>query len=803
MGTLWFDFRMALRVLARSPGYTLVSVMVLALGLGLTIFMFSAVKGFMLSPLPFPEPERIVQVGTVEPGPVLDNVSAPSQYFEEWREHQQVVERLAGYYSGTVNLSGDDRPERYSGAYVTADFFAVLGVAPARGRSFVPEDEYRGAPTVVLISDQLWRHRYNEASDIVGTRIRVNGRDAEIVGVMPPGFHFPQVEDVWVPRTEGNEFPLVAFGRLPAGVTVPQARSAMQALHAEVHRRQPRAEAPEEAEPIAVRPLTEEYVNEITRRIVLTLFASVVFVLLIACANAANLTLGRVAARRREIAIRASLGAGRARLVGGILVESLLVGLAGAAIGVVLAEWGGAQMDRWLLSVEATLPYWVDWSLDGKVIGFAAAAGLGSALVAGFLPAWRATRVDLNNALRDGGYGSSDARQGRLSRLLVTFQLGLCTVLLICAGLTLRSVTHLSAVDDGLGNHNALTGRIGLFETSHPEAAERADVYRQLEEALAELPGVRHATVASALPFTGAPSTPAARADAEIIPGTRPPGVRRVAVSPAYFDAFGIPLRQGRRFTAADDLDAPRVAIVNAAMAEREWPGRDAVGEQIRIGTAGDEVVTVVGVVGNFIHGHDDLRHGFLPAMYLPVAQEAPRFVSFAVAVHGDPHRLGEPVRDAMLRVDADTPIYWLRSYEQVLSVVTFDQRLIAYLFTIFGAIAVLLTVTGLYAVLSYAVGQRTREIGVRRALGAHDAGIVRMIIAQGWRQYLFGAGAGLLVAAAFAQLIRGELVGVSSFDPLTFGGVIGALGVIVLVSSFVPAKRALRVQPIVALRQD
>jgi putative ABC transport system permease protein len=803
VGGTWFDLRLAARSLARSPAYTLVSMTVLALGLGLTIFMFSAVKGFMLSPLPFHQPERIMQVGTVEPGPVLDNVAAPAEYFEEWREHQQVFERLAGYYSGTVNLSGDDRPERYSGAYVTADFFAVLGIAPARGRSFVPEDEYRNAPTVAIISDQLWRHRYNESPGIVGTHIRVNGRNAEIVGVMPPGFHFPQVEDVWVPRTEGNEYPLVAFGRLRDGLNARQAQSVMQALHAEVHQRQPRADAPQEAEPIAVRPLAEEYVNDITRRIVLTLFASVVFVLLIACANAANLTLGRVAARRRELAIRASLGASRARLVGGILVESLLVGLAGAAIGVVLAEWGGAQLDRWLLAVEATMPYWVDWSLDGKVIGFAVAAGLGSAMVAGFLPAWRATRVDLNNSLRDGGYGSSDARRGRLARILVTFQLGLCTVLLICAGLTLRSVNHMSAVDDGLGNHNALTGRIGLFETSHAESSELAEVYRRLEEELAGLPGVRHAAVASALPFTGAPSTPAVRADAEVVPGTRPPSVRRVAVSPAYFEAFGIPLRQGRHFTGADDLGAPRVAIVNAAMAEREWPGRDAVGEQLRIGAGGDELLTVVGVVGNFLHGHDDLRHGTLPAMYLPLAQAPPRFVSFAVSVTGDPNRFGEQVRDAMLRVDADTPIYWLRTYQQVLSVVTFDQRLIAYLFTIFSAIAVLLTVTGLYAVLAYAVGQRTREIGVRRALGAHDASIVRMIVGQGWRQYLVGAGVGLVVAAAFAQLIRSELVGVGSFDPLTFGGVVGALGLIVLVASLVPAKRALRVQPIVALRQD
>jgi putative ABC transport system permease protein len=802
MGTLWFDLRLALRSLARSPGYTLVSVLVLALGLGLTIFMFSAVKGFLLSPLPFHEPDRIMQVGTVEPGPVLDNVVAPPDLFDEWREHQQVFEQLAGYYSGTVNLSGDDRPERYSGAYVTANFFNALGAAPARGRLFVAGDEQRGAPMVVKISDQLWRHRYNEQPDIIGTRIRVNGRAAEIVGVMPPGFHFPQTENVWVPRLEGDDVSLTAFGRLRPGVTAAQAQAAMQALHNEAHGRQPGA-ATVEPERVRVRPLSEQYVNEITRRIVLTMFASVLFVLLIACANAANLTLGRVTSRHREIAVRASLGAGRARLVSGILVESLLVGLAGAVIGIVLAEWGGAQMDRWLLRVDATLPYWVDWSLDGRVIGFAVAAGLGSALAAGFLPAWRATSVDLNQALRDGGYGSSGARQGRLTRILVTFQLGLCTVLLICAGLTLRSAMYTSTVDDGLGNHNALTGRIGLFEASHPAVADRARLYVRLEQELAGLPGVRHAAVASALPFTGAPSTPAGRADAEIVPGTPPPSARRVAVSPAYFDAFGISLRQGRRFTADDDLDAPRVAIVNAVFAAREWPGRDAVGERIRVGNADGEVATVVGVVANFVHSQDDLRHGILPALYLPLAQEAPRFVSFAVAVNGDPYRLGEQARDAMLRVDPDTPIYWLRSYEQVLAVVTFDQRLIAYLFTIFSAIAVLLTVTGLYAVLAYAVGQRTREIGVRRALGAHDASIVKMVVAQGWRQYLVGAGIGLVIAAAFAQLIRSELVGVSSFDPLTFGGVVGALGLIALIASWVPARRALRVQPIVALRQD
>lgn len=808
MSALWFDLKLALRSLARSPGYTVVSMVALALGIGASVFVFSSIKGFMLTPLPFPDSDELVHVGARDAGSVQVDYPLPARYLDEWRRDQRVMEDIAGYYVGTVNLSGDERPERYSGAFVTANLFDVLRVQPRLGRTFRPGDDRYGEPLVVLIGEQLWLNRFNADPGIVGARVRINGEDAEIVGVMPSGFHFPMNEDIWLPARQDLSTPdareaavaMVAFGRLPRGTSETAARAALQALH---DAKLTEFGDDRTAAEVVVKPLAHAHFSQETRSVLLTLFASAILVLLIACSNVANLTLARVAARRREIAVRASLGARRARLIGGLLAEVSLVSLAGAALGVALSEWGGVHIDAALVAAEAYVPYWVDWSLDWKIISFAVAAALASALLAGFLPAWRASRADLNSGLRDGGYGSSDARQGRLSRVLVTFQIALCTVLLISTGLMLRSAHNMHSMDDGLAHRDALTGRIGLFESAHPDGAARLRVYERVQEEFAALPGVRAATVATALPLTGTPSTRYLPDGAEIAPGERRPSARISMVLPNYFDTFGIPVRSGRAFTAGDRADSAPVALVNAAFAEREWPGRDAVGQRVQVDGDDGEWVTVVGIVGNFVTSSTDFYTGIQPAIFRPLAQTSPRFVSFAVAVDGDPNRLRADVRDAMLRVDADTPIYWLRTFDDVSAMAMFDQRLVAVLFAVIGTIATILTVTGLYAVLAYAVGQRTREIGVRRALGAQDNSIVRMVVGQGWRQYLVGTAVGLAVAVLFAQLLQAILIGVRSYDPVTFAGVVVMLGALALVSAWVPTQRALKVQPMVALRQD
>lgn len=737
-----------------------------------------------------------------------DGDELPPHYFADWRERQSVFEDLAGYYQGTVNLSGDDRPERYAGAFVSANFFDVLRQPPLMGRAFLPEEDRFGAPLVMIIGADIWRNRFNEDPGIVGKAVRVNGQDAEIVGVMPDGFNFPFDEDIWLPqqqdlaslaRPDGADS--VVFGRLRDGVTMEQARAAMQTLHDGLL-----ADFPDERmEPLViVKHYADEAISEVARRVIPVLFTCAAFVLLIACANVANLTLARVAGRRREIAIRASLGAARPRLIAGILLEIALVSMGGVALGLVFAHWGTAEIERVMTAADDLPVYWVDSSIDLTVAGFAFALALVTALVAGLLPALRASRADLNSGLRDGGYGASDARQGRVSQLLVTFQIALCCVLLICSGLMLRSAMNISGVEDGLGHRNAITGRIGLFETTFPEPADRLAAYEELQRELAALPGVLNATVTTGLPMAGTGATYYVAEGREIPPDARPPFAFYVSALPNFFDAFGIPMLQGRAFDSGDTADSLPAVIVNATFAAREWPGEDPLGKRIRLGQTDEgRLLTVVGVVSDFMQDDDDFEFGIRPAMYVPLAQDTTRFASFAATTDRDVLMLQAGVREAMLRVDPDTPIYWLRTLDEVSAIATFTTRFLAQLFGIIAAIAVLLATAGVYAVLAYAVGQRTREIGVRRALGASDDSILRMVAGRGARQFLVGIVVGLAVAAGFARLIQSLLVGVGAFDSVTFAGVVVMLGALSVVAAWIPAKRALRVQPITALHQD
>lgn len=794
----------AARVLVRSPGYAIVAVTMFAFGIGLATFMFGAVKGYLLGALPFPDADRIVHVGV---GDDDGWSSVPPRVLDGWTRGQSSFAALGAFTIGTVNLSGDDRPERYSGGLVTGALFDVLGVAPSIGRPLTAADSLHGAPLVAVIGADLWRHRFNAAHDIVGRRVRINGRDAEIVGVMPEGFRFPDDESIWVPQQQdlagmpldgGAEVTVV--GRLRAGADPARARGELQALYTAMLAAEPGTTL----EPaVYSRSLYDAYISDDARTIIMTLFVSVILVLLIACSNVANITFARISARRRELAVRASLGAGRARLVGGVVAEVLLLALVGAVIGLMVGEWAGAWVDGLLANSQERPPYWVDSSLDWRTVAFVIVTVVASALVAGMVPAWRATRGDLNRGLRDGGHGTSEARLGRLSRTLVVVQIVLCCVLLVNAGLMLRSALNLSAVDDGLGEHELITGRVGLFEAGHPDAAARLRTFERMESELAALPGVRRATLTTALPLTGAGSIRYRRVEAELATPADAPSARWLAVTPSFFDAFGIGIVRGRGFSGADDAGSPPVAVVNAAFAAREWPGVDPVGRSIQLQIPDGPPVTVVGVVADYAQSGSDLGVGVRPVVLVPLAQQDVRFVSFAAAVDGVAGAYADAVRGAMLRVDADTPIYWLRTFAEVTSLTTFMNRFLASMFGVFAVVALGLAASGVYAVLATAVTARTREIGIRRALGAQDATIVRMVVGEGSRQYAVGIVVGVVAAMLFAQSLAHTLVGVTTFDPVTLVTVAGVLGLAAAVASWWPARRALRVHPMVALRQD
>jgi predicted permease len=729
--------------------------------------------------------------------------------FADLRAAQTSFESVAGYYDGTVNLSGDHRPERYNGTFATPNLFDVLRVQPAMGRGFSPGSDQPGAPGEVILGHDTWLSRFAGDPGVVGRTIRVNGREATIVGVMPPKFSFPFVSAAYVPamvdmskiaRGQGQPFAIVA--RLRDGVGFGEADAEVNTIVANLKKQYP------DATPVdggAAQEYHRRAVSPNTRSILTTMFVSVVFVLLIACANVANLLLARAAGRARETAIRNALGASRGRLVALTLTEAVVIALCGGLIGFVLAQWGGEMVMSALRTSDDPPPAWTtEVRVDLLSVAFAMGVALVAAMAAGLLPALRAANANPAEVMREGGGGTTGA-MGRLGRVLVTGEIALCVVLLVCAGLTVRSSVALEHIDVGADTRGVLGGRLALFESAYPEEAQTVAFMEKLEQRLGAIPGVESAAITSSLPmmFVGG-NTLEVEGQAPPEPGAEA-FTREVSASPAFFDLLKVPVQQGRGFTTLDRPGSEAVAVVNRAFAEKHFPGRDPLGLRIRLGREGDtarEWRTIVGLVGNIQHDGENVQED-ISTVYLPFAQRPTRFVSFAVRVPGDAHAFDGAVRDAVAAVDPDQPVYFLRTVDEWIEIAAFDHRLLATLFGLFGGFAVALAAAGLYAVLAYAVSQRTREIGVRRAIGADDRGIVRMVLRQGFTQVAVGLAIGMVIALGFARLLSEFLFGVTSFDPFTFVGSALLFMLVGLVAATVPTRRALRVEPIRALRYE
>jgi predicted permease len=805
MAALLLELKHAARSILRRPGFSATAALILGLGLGLTTYMFGAINAYFLAPLPFPEPDSIVHLETARPSAGERSLEVTLHDFLDWREAQRSLTGLAAFYVGTVNLSGDERAERYDGAFVTANAFDVLGVRPHLGRAFAAGDDEPGAQPVVLLGFDLWQNRYGADAAIVGRSIRVNGRPSTVVGVMPRGLRFPFNEDVWVPlgldvsRIRRGEGPtLEAFGRLGSGVSLGQARQEFKAIAARLAEQFPDTNKDLTA---VVKPFKDEYVGD-ARETIYTMFGAVCLVLLIACANVANLVLARNAVRRRELAIRTALGASRVRLALHVLAECLVISLAGGWAGYALASWGGERTMQVLRTSDFMAPpYWVRFESDWRTWLFALTAAFVAAAAAGLAPALRASRTDVVPTLRQGGLGVSPSTFGRLTRVLLSAQVAFAFAVLVCAGLMARSVASVQNVPIGGDIDNVLTGRVGLFENAYPERADRTRFFERLLELAAALPGASAVTVATGLPGGVAPADYYAPEGIELGSSASRPVARQVTVGPGYFEAFRIPLHEGSGFDRQDRQDGAPIAIVSRSLVQRHWPGQSALGKRIQLGRAaeGQPWRTVVGVVGDVFYGRLDDQP--LPAVYLPLAQVGPRFMSLAVKTGGEPLRLAEPLRKAVRELDPDVPVYWLRTLEDVVDMGRFAPRFLGTLFAIFAVVGIALGSAGQYAVLAYAVSQRTREIGVRRALGARDGEILRMTLGDGLRHLGIGLGVGLMLSLVFARLLSSELVGVAAFDPLTFAAVLLGLSLAVLLASLLPARRALEVDPAVALR--
>jgi putative ABC transport system permease protein len=804
MKTLWQDMRYGLRTLLAKPGFTLVAVTTLALGIGATSTIFSFVNGILLRPLPYRDAERLVLIDETagKRGNLSMAVSFPN--FVDWREQNQVFSGVAAYDDRSFALTGGDgEPEQLPGGIVSANTFELLGVTPALGRSFRPEEDGPDQADVVILSHGLWERRFGASPSVLNQSIVVNNRPRTVIGVMPAGFRFPETAELWIPLTPEvkdwtrNDHGISAVGRLKPGVSLDQAQADMSAVARRIEELHPLTN---EGMGITLTPMRDGLVGGY-RKALLLLLGVVGLVLAVACANVANLLLARASARQREIAVRAALGASRWRVFRQLLTESLLLGAAGGALGLLLAMWG---LDLLLAAIPVDLPFWMKFTLDWRVLGFAAGTALLTSLVFGVAPALQASRIDLNETLKEGGRGGAGASRHRLRRALVIAEVALSLILLISAGLMMRSFLRLQQVNPGLNAENVLTLRVSLPSSKYDVPEKRQDFFRQLLERTRALPGVQSAGAISYLPLSGGGwGRSLTVEDHPVLSVGQAPSINHCVITPDYFRAMGITLLEGRDFTDADTRDSAKVAIIDERLAREYWPNASPLGRRVRFGPPENNEPwhVIVGVVGEV--KHESLNLTERKSVYLPHAQVSIGGMALAVRTQSNPESLAGAVRAQVKELDPNQPVTAVSTMSEVVSRSVWQPRLYAILFGVFAGVALLLASVGIYGVMSYAVTQRTHEIGVRMALGAQRGDVLRLVIRQGMWLALVGVCLGALASVALTRLMQSLLFGVGATDPATFAGVAAVLTAAALLACYIPARRATKVDPMIALRYE
>lgn len=805
METFLQDIRYGARVLAKHKGFTAVAVITLALGIGANTAIFSVVNAVLLKPLPFKDPERVVMVwlkGAEAAGGDRVPLSMPD--FLDWRAQARSFERVAFFHSDNFNYAGGDVPEEVTGALTSADFFNVFGARAAMGRTFLPEEEKPGAARVVVVSHGFWQRRLGSDPRAVGREITLDSQPYTVVGVMPADFDFPQEEaELWAayqiqPPTRRGPNWLRGVARLRQGVTLQQARAELNALPDPE-----RPNQPPQGERFNVLAVNDYLVGDV-RPALLIMLGAVALVLLIAAANVANLMLARSASREKEVAVRTALGASRARIVRQLLTESVLLALAGGAAGLLLAFWG---VELLLALNPGRIHRLQQATLDGRVLAWTAAVSLLTGVVFGLAPALQASKVGLNETLKEGGRGSTEsAGRRRVRGALIVAEIALSLMLLIGAGLLVRSFISLRRVDPGVNPTHVVTMQVPLPRTKYGKTEQRLSLYEQLVARAKGVPGVEAAALASSLPpdkstlwnnfsIEGRPPRP----DRE-----QPVG-DYILVTPDYFRALGVPVLRGRAFTAADREGAPPVCLINQTLAREFFPGEDPVGRRLKqVGTdrPDNPFMEIVGVVGD-VH-YEGLDAKTQPAYYLPFAQNSWGDMSLVVRSSAtDPAALVPAVRGELRALDPELPLAGVRTMDERLTRSVAEPRFRTLLLAVFSAMALLLAAVGIYGVMSYMVAQRTHEIGVRVALGAQVADVLRLVVGQGMRLVFLGLLLGLTGALLLTRVLSGLLFGVSTTDPLTFAFVPLLLAFVSLIACLVPARRAARVDPMMALRHE
>ena len=809
------DLKYSARVLLKTPGFAAVALLVLALGIGANSTIFSLVHAVLLRPLPFPESDRLVRIWHVPPAksfPGMTQFSVSAANFLDWQRQNHVFQNMAIYNGRGLNLTGTNHPEELNACAVSSDFFTVLEVRPILGRLFTGDEDQPGHGNVVILSHGFWQRHFGSDPKIVGTNIHLNGQPYLIVGVMPQKMRWPEYAQMWTPmawndqeRAVRGEHHYAVIGRLKPGVNLETAQAEMTTVSNRLAQQYPEDDAGWGA---VVLLLRDDLVADVHTALEV-LLGAVAFVLLIACANVANLVLAKTLARRKEVAIRAALGATRQRILSQVLSETVLLALAGGALGLALAHFGLEWITRFLAD---QLPRSAEVALDGTVVAFTLLVSLLTGVGAGLLPALRLVRTDLNDALKQGlGRTDTDSTGDRARSILVVSEVALSLILLIGAGLMIRSLWRLRAVDPGFDSHGVLTMEISIPGDKFPTPAGQIGFFEEVLHRVRALPGVESASVIDDLPLnSGGSHQPITIEGRPPVPMSEQPEVDVRLISTGYLRAMRIPIVRGRDLDDADVAGRPAVVLISQSMAERFWPHEDPIGQHLTLTFFPDQSRQIVGIVGNTkLDALNETRN--TATLYFPLDQvSVPSTggwrsfgMSLVVRTRKNPSSAISPITQVIHQIDSEVPILKVESMEDLVSDSLSAERFNMLLLGSFASLALLLAAVGIYSVLSYSVRRRVRELGIRMALGAQLGDIVRMVVADGMKPALVGLGFGFLGALALGRVLSSLIYGVTATDLFTFAAVSLLLSSVALVASIVPALRATRVEPLKTLREE
>ena len=810
METLLQDIRYGFRTLIKNPGFTMVAVFALALGIGANTAIFSVVNVVLLRQLPYENPDRLVTIWENKlTGDATRGQDSPVT-FADWRDQKQIFEGATGWWYPQINLTkAGAEPERVRTIDATDDFFTVMGARPILGRTFLPGEDRPGQPRIAVISAGLWQRRFGSDPDVVGKQIALDEVQHTIVGVMPADFRYPNNTDVWRPlgwtvtqHSRGAHF-FEATARLKPGITLERAQADLNSLAVRIAQDNPRTNT---GWGVTIVPLREQLVGNY-KTALLVLLGAVGFVLLIACTNVANLLLARAGAREKEFSIRVALGAGRIRLIRQLLTESLMLALLGGALGLLLAVFGG----NLLMAVNPfKIPLLEKLIIDVKILGFTMAVALLTGLLFGLVPALHATKSDLNSTLKEGGRESKGAKT-RLRNVLVVAEIAITLVLLIGAGLMLKSFIGLQRIDPGFNSSNVLTFNLQLPGVKYTDWRQVAGFYSQLTQRLKNVPGIRSADVTSYMPLESGYRIPFVNPEHPAAPDGEQLMAQYRMVGYDYFKTMGIPLLQGRMFTEYDLADSQPVVMINQALKRRYWPNEDPTGRHLlstgrRIGPLAAYIPAsldceIIGIVGD--EKNAGLNTAAEPALYFPQTQFACRSMSVVVRTTGDPAGFANAMRNEVWALDNNMPVSDLQTMDQVMSTTVAQPMFSLLLLAIFALLALLLASVGIYGVMAYSVSQRTQEIGIRMALGAQQSSVLAMVMGQGMKLAGIGIALGIVGALLLTNVLKSLLYNVSATDPFTFVMISLVLTIVASLACYLPARRATLVDPLVALRMD